>query len=104
MSERVTDRTALYLMPRQAFDCFESGASDANARWSDVVSEVTALQHAFQEPARSYRAEKRQRSKSRRWPSVEGLTHRVEHRENRRPGTDGRMLTKMNRSRVFSLS
>lgn len=61
MSERVTDRTALYLMRRQPFDCFESGASDANARWSDVVSEVTALQHAFQEPARSYRAEKRQR-------------------------------------------
>ena len=34
-------------------------------------------------------------SKSRRLPSVEGLTHRAERRKSHRPDTDSRLLTEM---------
>jgi hypothetical protein len=37
-------------------------------------------------------------SKSKRLPSVEGLTHRAERRESHPPDTDGRLLTEMSRA------
>jgi hypothetical protein len=56
VSDRVNDRTALYLMPRQPVVTFKSGASDVNARWSDVVRGVTTSPNAFRDPARAHRA------------------------------------------------